>query len=94
MRIRIGYELAFNSSMATPTILMLNVHPSRLEDLSEPHRIGFDPPIPSQSYTDHFGNICTRVVLPPGIVSVSNHNVICDSGLPDVILPRFGGHRC
>jgi transglutaminase-like putative cysteine protease len=90
MRIRIGYDLAFSSSMPTPTILMLSVHPSRLEDLSEPHRIGFDPPIPSQTYTDHFGNICTRIVMPPGVLAVSSHNVVCDSGLPDAVEPDAG----
>ena len=66
MRIRIGYDIAFSSATPTPTILMLSVHPSRLKDLTEPHRIMFDPPIPSQTYTDHFGNICTRIVMPPG----------------------------
>jgi len=90
MRIRIGYELAFNSSMPTPTILMLSAHPSRLEDLSEPHWIGFDPPIPSRTYTDHFGNICTRIVMPPGVLTVSSHNVVCDRGLPDTVEPDAG----
>lgn len=74
MKIRIGYDLAFTSSTPTPTILMLSVHPSRLKDLSEPHRIAFDPPIPSQTYTDHFGNICTRIVMPPGTLAVASRN--------------------
>ena len=54
MRIRIGYDMVFESSMATPTILMLSVHPSRINDLMEPHGITFDPPIPAQSYTRSF----------------------------------------
>jgi hypothetical protein len=83
MRIRIGYDLAFSGSMPTPIILMLSVHPSRLENLSEPHRIAFDPPISSQTYTDHFGNLCTRIVMPPGTLAVSSRNVVYDSGLPD-----------
>src|SRR6516225_556494 len=90
MRIRIGYDLAFSNSTPTPTILMLSVHPSRLQDLSEPQRIVFDPPIPSQTYTDHFGNICTRIVMPPGTLRVSSHNVVCDSGLPDAVEPDAG----
>ena len=40
-RIRIGYDLVFGGSTPTPAILMLIVHPSRLEDLPEPHRIVF-----------------------------------------------------
>jgi transglutaminase-like putative cysteine protease len=90
MRIRIGYDIAFSSPAATPTILMLSVHPSRLSDLTEPHRITFDPPIPSQTYTDHFGNICTRIVMPPGTLAVSSNNVACDSGLPDAVEPDAG----
>ena len=85
MRIRIGYDLAFSSSMPTPAILMLSVHPSRRGDLSERQQIIFDPPIPSQTYSDHFGNICTRIVMPPGTLSISSHNVVCDSGLPDAV---------
>jgi transglutaminase-like putative cysteine protease len=90
MRIRIGYDIAFNSPAATPTILMLSVHPSRLSDLTERHRITFDPPIPSRTYTDHFGNICTRIVMPPSILAVSSNNVVCDSGVPDAVEPDAG----
>jgi transglutaminase-like putative cysteine protease len=90
MRIRIGYDIAFSSPAPTPTILVLTVHPSRLNDLTEPHRIAFDPPIPSQTYTDHFGNICTRIVMPPGILAVSSNNEVCDSGLPDAVEPDTG----
>ena len=90
MKIRIGYDLAFTSSMPTPAILMLSVHPSRLEDLSAPQQIVFDPPIPSQTYTDHFGNICTRIGMPFGTLAVSSHNVVCDSGLPDAVEPDAG----
>ena len=90
MEIRIGYDLAFSSSMPTPAILMLSVHPSRLGDLSEPQQIIFDPPIPSQTYADRFGNICTRIVMPPGTLSISSHNVVCDSGLPDAVAPDAG----
>ena len=90
MKIRIGYDLGFSSSMATPSILMLSVHPSRLDDLSEPHQIGFDPPTPSRTYNDHFGNICTRIVMSPGVLHVSSHNVVCDSGLPDAVEPDAG----
>ena len=90
MKIRIGYDLTFRSSTPTPTILMLSVHPSRLNDLMEPPRIRFDPPIPSRTYTDHFGNICTQIVMPVGSLAVSSDNVVRDSGLPDVVAPDAG----
>ena len=67
MKIRIGYNFAFENSTETPSILMLSVHPSRETDLMQPNDIKFDPPIPVRTYMDHFGNICTRIVMPPGM---------------------------
>jgi transglutaminase-like putative cysteine protease len=87
MRIRIGYDIAFESVSATPMILVLSVHPSRLHDLATPHEIIFDPPVPARTYTDHFGNICTRVVAPPGRLAISREAVIRDSGQPDLVAP-------
>ena len=87
MRIRIGYDIAFESVSATPMILVLSVHPSRLHDLATPHEIVFDPPVPALTYTDHFGNICTRVVAPPGRLAISSEAVIRDSGQPDLVAP-------
>jgi len=49
MRIRIGYDIAFESFSPTPMILMLSVHPSRLDDLTTPQEIIFDPPVPART---------------------------------------------
>ena len=43
MKIRIGYDLAFTSSMPTPAMLMLSVNPSRLDNLSEPQQLVLTP---------------------------------------------------
>jgi transglutaminase-like putative cysteine protease len=83
MKIKIGYRLSFESSMATPMILMLSVHPSRVPDLASPNEITFDPPIPSRAYNDHFGNICIRIVAPAGRLVIVADNVVNDSGQPD-----------
>jgi transglutaminase-like putative cysteine protease len=90
MRIRIGYKLVFENSVDTPSILMLSVHPSREKDLLRPNNITFDPPIPAQTYTDHFGNICTRIVMPPGRLAISAENLVHDSGEPDLVAPGAG----
>jgi transglutaminase-like putative cysteine protease len=90
MRIRIGYNLAFENATETPSILMLSVHPSREKDLMQPNDIKFDPPIRFQRYLDHFGNICTRLVMPPGKLSVSAENIVHDSGEPDLAVPGAG----
>ena len=66
MQIRAGYQIAYECAQPTPMLLMLSVHPSRLPDLITPHRITFSPPVEATEYRDTFGNICTRVVAPPG----------------------------
>jgi hypothetical protein len=90
MRIRVGYNIAFENSIEAPSILMLSIHPSREKDLMQPNDIKFDPVIPVQTYMDHFGNICTRIVMPPGMLAVSAENIVHDSGAPDLAAPGAG----
>jgi transglutaminase-like putative cysteine protease len=88
MKIRTGFDIAFESVQPTPMILALTVHPSRMPDLLTPHVIRFDPWIPSLDYRDGFDNICTRIVTPPGLVTFSADFTIQDSGLPDAYAPN------
>jgi transglutaminase-like putative cysteine protease len=87
MRIRAGYEIAYECTQPTPMLLMLSVHPSRLPDLHGPHRITFDPPVAAHDYLDGFGNICTRVTAPAGRLKVATDFLATDSGLPDAVVP-------
>jgi transglutaminase-like putative cysteine protease len=87
MQIRAGYEIAYDCEQPTPMLLMLSVHPSRLPDLVAPHRIAFDPPVEARQYSDTFGNLCTRVVAPPGRLTVSTSFITNDPGTPDVVAP-------
>jgi transglutaminase-like putative cysteine protease len=83
MRIRLGYDLRFNTAARVPVIALLNVHPSREKDLLEPDRLCVEPNVPVSQYTDSFGNRCTRFVAPPGGIRLSNSFLIEDSGAPD-----------
>jgi transglutaminase-like putative cysteine protease len=83
MRIRAGYEIAYECLRPTPMLLTISVHPSRLPDLVSPQTITFDPPVPARDYTDGFGNTCTRIVAPEGRIAVATDFVIGDSGAPD-----------
>ncbi|MEA1835188.1 transglutaminase family protein, partial [Methylobacterium durans] len=71
MKIRTGFDIAFEASQPTPMLLALSVHPTRLPDLLTPHAIRFDPPIPSRDYADMFGNTCTRILAPPARLTIS-----------------------
>lgn len=88
MKIRAGYDIAFDCPNDTPMLLMLSVHPTRQGDLLTPAPIQFDPPIPARDYRDDFGNQCTRIVAPAGRLTISSRFVIADTGLPDAVVPE------
>ena len=88
MKIRTGFDIAFEMAQPTPMILTLSVHPSRMPDVLTPHVITFDPPIPAREYRDGFDNICHRVLAPPGLLTISADFTVQDSGLPDPVVPE------
>lgn len=88
MKLRIGYELAFDCPKPTPMILTLKVHSTRVPDLVVADHMVADPPIPIGTFFDSFGNQCARIVAPTGILRLSTEAVINDSGLPDAMNPQ------
>nr|WP_228747745.1 transglutaminase family protein [Bradyrhizobium sp. BR 10289] len=68
-------------------VLMLSVHPSRKADLVTDHVIRITPDVPAKDYVDVFGNVCTRLVAPAGVIEIRNDFVIADSGRPDELAP-------
>jgi transglutaminase-like putative cysteine protease len=87
MLIRAGYEIAFQSEQPTPMLAMLSVHPTRNKDLRTPHRVLATPDVPIYDYVDAFGNVCSRITVPPGGVVLSADFIVEDSGLPDAPAP-------
>jgi transglutaminase-like putative cysteine protease len=83
VQIRAGFNLAFDSNAHTPLLLMIHIRSERHCDLIEPEKLTLFPEIPYTTYTDWFGNICTRLIAPPGRLSLWNRFLIADSGLPD-----------
>ena len=88
MLIKAGYDITFETDAATPMSLLLSLHPSREGDLRSPQDIVFDPVIPQRQTVDSFGNVCTRLVAPPGRLSISADFLVADSGLPDAVAPE------
>lgn len=66
-------------------LLCLNVHPSRRVDLLTEEALEFTPPIEAWTYTDGFGNACSRIVAPPGLTEISTLFEIYDTGKPDPV---------
>ncbi len=92
MKIRVGYEITYNFAQPTPMLLVLSVHPSRWPDLLTPHLLMFDPPITATDYRDGFGNVCTRIVAPQGVLTISSETIVADPGTPDPVAPDAEAH--
>src|SRR5688572_8247279 len=87
MQIRAGYEITYECSQPTPMVLMLSVHPTRLDDIVTPAPMRIEPVMPVRHYRDIYGNVCTRVAAPAGMITISSEFVINDSGEPDIVEP-------
>lgn len=92
MLIRIGYDISYNHSQYTPVVLMLEVHPSRANDLQGSDMPRTDPWLPLDLYRDGFGNRCCRIVAPPGDIRIFTETTILDSGQPDTVAPWAPQH--
>ena len=87
MLIRAGYDIGFASSQPVPLLANLSVHASRNKDLRTAQRIFTTPDVPLYDYVDSFGNICTRLTMPAGGITISCGFVIEDSFEPDPVEP-------
>ncbi len=85
MQIRVGYDIAYDCAGPTPMLLLLSVRPERLGDLVTPQQMRVTPDVPVHAYTDVFGNICHRLLAPPGLIAFSSTFTIEDNGQPDPI---------
>jgi len=83
MLIKGGFNLAFDCVDFTPMLLMLHVRPERQPDFVAPEIFTVHPLTSYNSYIDGFGNIATRLVAPPGRLSIWNRFTIADRGDPD-----------
>jgi transglutaminase-like putative cysteine protease len=87
MKQRVGYELQYEFPQPTPLIAMLNIHFSRVADLAAPDHIVISPSVPVHCYRDGFGNWCSRMLAPAGLVRLSTDAIVSVSGLPDQLSP-------
>ncbi|TRA87474.1 transglutaminase family protein [Rhizobium rhizogenes] len=85
MKIRAGFDIAYECENETAMLLVLNLHPSRRADLFTEQVLTFDRPIEAWGYMDIFGNACSRITAPPGVTTISTRFDIYDGGLPDPV---------
>jgi transglutaminase-like putative cysteine protease len=87
MQINVGYELVYRCPQATPMVVTLSIHHSRVSDLVKPDHLLLDPSVPIAAYRDSFGNWCSRIVAPAGQLRLSSDAVVSDTGEPDLVAP-------
>ncbi|TVV69965.1 transglutaminase-like domain-containing protein [Sphingomonas solaris] len=83
MLIRAGFDIEFATDTPSAMLALLNIHPSRNRDLRTPHRIETSREVPTYDYVDDFGNLCTRLTVPAGGLSLHADFIIEDSGFVD-----------
>src|SRR6202789_1268835 len=87
MLIRLGYDIRFDLPLEAPFVGLLNVHPSRVQDLREPDELTVEPCVPVTRFIDSFGNRSTKFLAPAGPLRLYNSTMIEDSGAPDLVNP-------
>lgn len=92
MLIRAGFDIAFETEVAVPMLALLNVRLERQQDLRTPEVLATEPFVRSRQYTDNFGNLCTRLVVPAGGIRLRSDFVIADPGTPDPVVPEAEQH--
>jgi transglutaminase-like putative cysteine protease len=85
MRLKLGTELSYTFDVPTPMIVMLNVHPDDAQSLEYPDTLATNPIVNVTQYRDGFGNLCCRLIAPPGPFTLTTQTVIWDDGLPDPV---------
>lgn len=101
MWLRTGCTITFDVSIATPFILMLRPRSGMLQWVAR-ESYTLKPSVPAIEYTDNFGNLCQRLVAPPGEFSIhTSADILTADGidvspgapfedvqnLPDAVLP-------
>ena len=83
MRIRAGFEISYQCYQPTPMLLLVSIHPSRAPDLLTQGAITYSAGTVVSTYQDRYDNICTRILAPPGLLTISTDFTVSDTGQMD-----------
>jgi transglutaminase-like putative cysteine protease len=93
MQIRAGFEISYDCPAPVAMLMMISVHPSRAPDLLSDGSISFSGGATPRTYLDRFGNLCTRLQVPAGRLTVATDFLIADTGLVDDFAPAAPQHQ-
>ena len=92
MLIKTGFDISFAAEHATPMVIMLSIHPSRIGDIVGREQLSQSRTCPIHFYHDSFGNFCGRLTAPAGGVRLWGSALVRDSGLLDAVDPNAIQH--
>jgi len=92
MKIRAGFQIAYDCPQPTPMILQVSVHPTRQPDLITWDGLRTDPAIPANTYHDTFGNFCHVITAPAGRLTLSTDFLLQDSVELEPVVPDAMAH--
>ena len=85
MLIRIGYELIFDLKAPVAMSMLLDLVPERAPDVRA-YRSCVEPDVPVHRFSDHFGNVGSRIHAPAGKLRLWADGVVETSDDPDPIV--------
>lgn len=80
MLLRLGFEIALRLVQPTPVVVMLDVHDTHQADILSRQPLRSWPEVPLRQYRDGFGNTCTRLLAPAGLLTLIADTVVRDAG--------------
>jgi transglutaminase-like putative cysteine protease len=83
--IRVGFDIQFQVPSEVAMVALLSVHASRAQDLLEADQLKAEPAVPITQYTDWYGNRCSRLVAPPGLLRLTNSTLVRCPDEPDEV---------
>lgn len=83
MWLKTNCDLVFDIVVATPFVLMLRPRSGAQQWIArEEYKIV--PSVPAFEFTDHYGNLCQRLIAPPGIFAVYTSAEVKTDDVPDL----------
>ncbi|MEX2616386.1 MAG: transglutaminase family protein [Alphaproteobacteria bacterium] len=88
MLVRFGFEISLQCTMPVPMTLALSPHSGFRARRIGSDRVQSEPQILVNEYIDAFGNRMSRIVAPPGMLTLWSDCAVESDGLPDPVIPE------
>ncbi|RRN78315.1 transglutaminase family protein [Pseudoxanthomonas sp. SGD-10] len=87
MPFRLGFRIAYRFAQSTPMVAMLDVADSEAHRLLSGPTAWTSPQVPLHRYRDRFGNTCTRLLAPAGLLVLRGEALVRDGSFRPAVAP-------